>query len=152
MRDENQIKGILTNLKEIQHEIKNQMHSYFKELSLTGPQGMVVLMVNKHKSLKISEISHKIGLSNSTVSGIIDRLEQQDCVKRVRSDKDRRVVNVTLTDNMKAKLLTHDKVLDGFMTLALDHGTDKELEEIAQGLSILNKLLNKTKKENSRHV
>ena len=37
--------------------------------------------------MKITELSNKLCLSNSTVSGIIDRLEKQEMVVRERSDR-----------------------------------------------------------------
>lgn len=147
MDSNEQLYEVLMNLKSIQSEIKSKMHKHFKDIELTGPQGMLVFIVNKHKSLKISELSEKLGLSNSTVSGIVDRLEIQGLVERVRSKSDRRVVNVTLTDLMKKKLLSHEDILTTLMTNALSQATKDEIDTIASGLSILNKLLSTQTKE-----
>lgn len=139
----NPVYEILMNLKHIQHEMKNRMHNHFKDMELTAPQGMLVFMVNKHGSLKITEISEKLGLSNSTVSGIVDRLEAQGLVNRIRSEQDRRVVNVSVTETMKDKLMSHENILDKIMTEALSNATVEELSTVASGLSILSNLLQK---------
>jgi len=147
MNSKEEMYEVLINLKSIQSEIKSKMHNHFKDIELTGPQGMLVFIVNKHKSLKISELSEKLGLSNSTVSGIVDRLEVQGLVERVRSSSDRRVVNVILTELMKQKLVLHEDIIGTLMTDALSQATKDELDTIASGISILNNLLSNQTKE-----
>ena len=48
--------------------------------------------------LSLSELSERIRAQNSTVTGIIDRMEREGLVVRARSNEDRRVVNIKLTD------------------------------------------------------
>jgi len=140
----NPVYSILVDLKSIQQTLKKRMHNHFKEMALTAPQGMMVMILERHGSLKISEISEKVGLSNSTVSGIVDRLEAQGLVERVRSEKDRRVVNVSNTQLMKDKLVTHDDAMNMIMQNALDIASEEELETVAGGLKILSELLRRT--------
>ncbi len=99
---------ILKNLKTVQQALKHQIHGHFKSLNMTAPQGMMIFMLAKTGPLKISEISEKMSLSNSTVSGIVDRLEKTGYVRRERSEKDRRVVRVVLTDEVKNKAEAHE--------------------------------------------
>ncbi|MCB9578023.1 MAG: MarR family transcriptional regulator [Polyangiaceae bacterium] len=65
---------------------------------LTGPQLAVIKMLEPVGKLSLSELSWKIRARNSTVTGIIDRMEREGLVKRRRSAADRRVVNIVLTD------------------------------------------------------
>ena len=65
---------------------------------LTGPQLAVIKMLEPVGKLSLSELSLKIRARNSTVTGIIDRMEREGLVKRRRSAADRRVVNIVLTD------------------------------------------------------
>lgn len=138
---------ILINLKSVQHNMKSKMHDHFKDMELTAPQGMLIFMVSKHGMLKISEISEKMGLSNSTVSGIIDRLETQGLVERQRSKTDRRVVNVVVTNQMKEKLKSHDTILESIMTEALSIASQEQIELVHAGITMLSQLLNETNKE-----
>jgi DNA-binding MarR family transcriptional regulator len=48
--------------------------------------------------ISLSELSERIRAQNSTVTGIIDRMEREALVVRTRSTEDRRVVHIKLTD------------------------------------------------------
>jgi DNA-binding MarR family transcriptional regulator len=65
---------------------------------LTGPQLTVVKMLETLGDLSLSRLSEKIRAQNSTVTGIVDRMEREGLVKRERSATDRRVVHIALTD------------------------------------------------------
>jgi MarR family transcriptional regulator, organic hydroperoxide resistance regulator len=64
---------------------------------LTGPQLAVVKMLEPVGKLSLSELSSQIRARNSTVTGIIDRMEREGLVVRRRSQQDRRVINIELT-------------------------------------------------------
>ena len=66
--------------------------------SLTGPQLTVVKMLETMGDLSLSELSDAIRAQNSTVTGIVDRMEREEIVERVRSTEDRRVVRIHLTE------------------------------------------------------
>src|SRR5687768_9656240 len=68
-----------------------------KRADLTGPQLTVVKLLEAFGDLSLSELSDKIRAQNSTVTGIIDRMERENLVIRERSKEDRRVVYIKLT-------------------------------------------------------
>ena len=68
-----------------------------KRADLTGPQLTVVKLLEAFGDLSLSELSDKIRAQNSTVTGIIDRMERESLVTRERSKEDRRVVYIKLT-------------------------------------------------------
>lgn len=68
-----------------------------KRADLTGPQLTVVKLLEQVGDLSLSELSDKIRAQNSTVTGIIDRMEREGLVSRERSTEDRRVVHIRLT-------------------------------------------------------
>jgi MarR family transcriptional regulator, organic hydroperoxide resistance regulator len=68
-----------------------------KRADLTGPQLTVVKLLEAFGDLSLSELSDKIRAQNSTVTGIIDRMERENLVTRERSKEDRRVVYIKLT-------------------------------------------------------
>jgi DNA-binding MarR family transcriptional regulator len=69
-----------------------------RSVDLTGPQLTVLKMLEGLGDLSLSELSERIRAQNSTVTGIIDRMEQAGLVARVRSTEDRRVFKIKLTD------------------------------------------------------
>lgn len=68
-----------------------------RRADLTGPQLTVVKLLEQIGDLSLSELSEKIRAQNSTVTGIIDRMEREGLVTRERSKEDRRVVYIKLT-------------------------------------------------------
>ena len=66
--------------------------------SSPGPQLTVLKMLEEVGDLSLSELSERIRAQNSTVTGIIDRMEREGLVVRARSTEDRRVVHIRLTD------------------------------------------------------
>ncbi len=69
-----------------------------RSVDLTGPQLTVLKMLEGLGDLSLSELSERIRAQNSTVTGIIDRMEREGLVVRTRSTEDRRVVKIKLTD------------------------------------------------------
>lgn len=69
-----------------------------REVGLTGPQLTVIKLLESFKDLSLSSLSERIRAQNSTVTGIIDRMEREGLVRRERSSTDRRVVHIRLSD------------------------------------------------------
>jgi DNA-binding MarR family transcriptional regulator len=69
-----------------------------RRVELTGPQLTVLKVLESVGDLSLSVLSERIRAQNSTVTGIIDRMEREGLVLRARSTEDRRVVNIRLTD------------------------------------------------------
>ncbi len=69
-----------------------------RRADLTGPQLTVLKMLEGVGDLSLSDLSDRIRAQNSTVTGIIDRMEREGLVVRTRSTEDRRVVRIRLTE------------------------------------------------------
>jgi len=72
-----------------------------RRANLTGPQLTVVKLLRAVGDLSLTGLSERIGAQNSTVTGIIDRMEREGLVTRARSKEDRRVVHIRLTTKGK---------------------------------------------------
>ncbi|WP_206076166.1 MarR family winged helix-turn-helix transcriptional regulator [Marinitoga lauensis] len=57
------------------------MAENFNDTEITYSQWMLLGVLMKNGSMKVSDLSKKMGLSNSTVSGIVDRMEKQGFIK-----------------------------------------------------------------------
>lgn len=71
-------------------------------LEISPGQMVVLYSLFKKDSISISELSKNVLLDNSTLTGLIDRLERLDFVTRVDTPNDRRSYQIVLTE--KAKL------------------------------------------------
>ncbi len=56
-----------------------------------------VLVLTRNGPMRMSEIAEALETSQANVTGLIDRLERAGFVRRVRSESDRRVVEVSIT-------------------------------------------------------
>ena len=126
---------------EVMHLFRQNMSKVFEDTGMTAPQNMVIGILSKEKTLKISELSTKLSLSNSTVSGIIDRLEKQGMVERKRSEQDKRVVYVSISSDFKEMHRNFHKRLEENIANIMNKGTHEELDKIFVGLDSLKKLL-----------
>lgn len=138
------INDILKDLKNIHQNMNKSAHAYFKKFDVTPPQGMLIFLLNKNKKMKISEISNKMGLSNSTVSGIVDRLEEQKMVERIRSEKDRRVVFVQLTMETSKNFFSTDEIFHKLLAKAFEQESHEAIESIGKCIEKLSHNIEKT--------
>ncbi|MCM0648046.1 MarR family transcriptional regulator [Clostridium swellfunianum] len=134
---------IIQLMKKVTNAIKQRMGNHFKEMNLTGPQGMLMGTLAHNGEMKVSELSDKLGLSNSTVSGILDRLENQGLVERVRSKEDRRVVYVKVTDEFIKHSQKHFDEINNIIEQMMNKATPEELDIIFKGMDTLQKVMDR---------
>jgi len=87
---------VVSTLRKIIRAIDLQSRKLTKTYGLTGPQLLVLKETRRNPQASISNISQNVSLSQATVTSILDRLEQQDFVRRVRSQEDKRRVIIEL--------------------------------------------------------
>ena len=100
-------------------------------------RGQSYKLLETFANLSLSSLSERIRAQNSTVTGIIDRMEREGLVRRERSTADRRVVHISLSDKGQklAKQIQVEpmEIFRGAL-LSLSHGDLRDL------LRIMNKL------------
>ncbi|EKQ51677.1 MULTISPECIES: MarR family transcriptional regulator [unclassified Clostridium] len=131
---------------EVMHQFRHNMKKVIGETGMSAPQGMVIGLLSKYKRMKISELSSHLCLSNSTVSGIIDRLEAQEMVIRERSTEDKRVVYVSISPKFEDIHKSFHEHIENTIKNAMSQGSEEELNKIFEGLNTLKKLLNEQQK------
>jgi DNA-binding MarR family transcriptional regulator len=65
--------------------------------TLTPPQLHTLMWVGSDGALMMGELARRLGITEKTMTGVVDRLERDGLVRRVRGEKDRRVWRVELT-------------------------------------------------------
>ena len=109
---------------------------------LTMPQVEALHALVREDGLVVTVLSHRLGLAQSTVSGIVDRLARQDLVERRADPADGRVSRVYLTGQVKAYLrdvLPQRRL--GPLIAAFERATPEERARVLDGLSTLRRLL-----------
>ena len=87
----------MQSLRRIVKAIEDYSHEVSGRFGVTGPQLWALKTISHEGSLPLGELSKKMYLDPSTISGVIDRLENKGYVTRDRNQEDRRVVKVRLT-------------------------------------------------------
>ncbi|MBW1788176.1 MAG: MarR family transcriptional regulator [Deltaproteobacteria bacterium] len=112
-----------------------------KKYNVSASQLNALLALYEYGPLPPSQIARFILVNSSTVTGIIDRLEQKRLVERKRISKDRRVITVQLTESGKklaenAPPPIQQKIIDGLRMLP-----KHEIEKIVVSLNTITNLL-----------
>ena len=144
---ENKAIEIVKNLKGIMDLFGKAVKSEFKEKNLTSSQVMVIGILSHRKELKTSELSKELGLSNSTVSGILDRLEEKNLIERIRSEEDRRVIKVRVNKEFKSSMASKYMGVEEKITNIINKSPNEEIDFILKGLENLRKMLEEEIKE-----
>jgi len=134
-------KEIISNLKETKLLVDKCLKNKISIGNFTMPQMLIILNLAENKKMKISDLSENIGLTNSTVSGIVDRLEEQSVVERTRSTTDRRVVHVELTPKYSNLHYELNDNIDKYMDEIFSEVTIEQLENTMENLNTLKKAL-----------
>ena len=78
--------------------VKQKGREMLVEFEITPPQFQALLYLVKEEDLTIGELSKRMYLACSTITDLVDRMEKNKMVKRVRDEKDRRVVRVSVLE------------------------------------------------------
>ncbi len=84
---------IISQVFRLNNALIKQKNRHMSNYNLTAIQADVLMYVlNNHQNREINQLDIQavFKLTNPTVSGIIDRLEEKEFIKRVRSEKDAR--------------------------------------------------------------
>jgi len=136
-------------LRVVQQILRRPVEAEFARGHLTGPQQLVMEVLVRSDGLSLKELSKRVSLSHSTVSGIVDRLEKRGFVKRKPSPDDRRFTVITpskqVEEFLKKKLpmLTIHPLVE-----VLGKASVSEREAILGGLRALRKLVESRKEDN----
>jgi len=100
-------------------------------------QGFWVLGSLMHGPRRMSELADVVEISSASLTGIVDRLEDRGLARRVRSDEDRRVVTVELTEAGRAEMVASNREFAARVRTLLEPLSEQER---AQLLALLTKM------------
>lgn len=112
-----------------------------KQHKVTGPQLMCLHKLLELDGLTVSELSKAIYLSPSTVVGILDRLEKQKLVTRIRSSTDRRKVLIHVTQEGRDLVVDAPSPLQEALRSGLTKLDTHKQKEIADNIASLVSML-----------
>jgi DNA-binding MarR family transcriptional regulator len=115
---------------------------------LTLPQ-MIVLREISQGPKTIGQISQSVDLSYSTISGIIDRLERNQLVERVRDENDRRVIWIRKTRKIEEMMGQVSFLNEAYYAEMLEGITGEQMDAIISTLQVLIGIIEQKVEENA---
>lgn len=104
-----------------QHSVFLKMTEKLSVFDLTPVQYAVLYCLWENNKKSPKEIAERLKLENSTISGILERMEKKDLIKRMISKEDRRFIQIMLTEKGAALeedvLAAVDKVNEEVMSV-----------------------------------
>ena len=126
--------------------IKNAHSPQSTCLNLNQSQIQVILVLRKFGDLKMHELTRHTNLVKSTMTGIVDFLESLDLVERVRSNDDRRIVIVKLTNKGNELSTSLRKAVSDSFENKINCFNNEEREEFFETINKLSQFFIKMEK------
>ena len=86
------------NLRRVCYKIKKKGREILNDVDITPPQFEALQYLIHEQNLTIGELSSKMYLACSTVTDLLDRMERNELVKRVKDENDRRIVRIAVLE------------------------------------------------------
>jgi DNA-binding MarR family transcriptional regulator len=118
------------------HRVASAHAPEFLGVGVTMSQAKVLYLVQA-EPVRMSDLSARLGVSLSTVSGLVDRLVDQGLLDRRDDPADRRHVVLRITDAGATQLQLFRELNAGQFRGLLSHLADKDLAVVRQALDLL---------------
>ncbi|QKG84056.1 winged helix-turn-helix transcriptional regulator [Kroppenstedtia pulmonis] len=130
-------------VREISVIVKRKGRDILNDFPITPPQFTALVWLQEEGDMTIGELSQKMYLACSTMTDLVDRMEKNDVVERVRDTRDRRVVRIHLLDKGVALIQDVMKARQAYLSEVMSHFSEDEIKEILKHLSLLHQEMNK---------
>ncbi|WP_339210183.1 MarR family transcriptional regulator [Aeribacillus sp. FSL K6-8210] len=133
----NTVEEIEKSLRCIATNLKKKGRDILSNYSITPPQFDALLLLNESGNMTIGELSNKMYLACSTITDLIDRMEKNNLVKRVKDEKDRRLVRIQLLENGQRVIEAALAKRQEYLREVLKNFSDQEIVQLEKLLAKL---------------
>ncbi|MER2089153.1 MAG: MarR family transcriptional regulator [Sporosarcina sp.] len=124
--------------------IKQQGRRILSNYTITPPQFVALQWLFEHGDMTIGDLSNRMFLAFSTTTDLVDRMEKNSLVKRVRNTQDRRVVRIHLLSEGERVI---EEVIDKRRQYLNTVLTDFDEQQVKEFSNLLSKLHQEMKKD-----
>ena len=89
---------VANELRPVLLRLARELRRETEQLGITARQATLLWLIRGNPGLSLRELAAEEGISAPALSGHVDRLEKAGLIERVRDEKDRRRVGLTLTE------------------------------------------------------
>jgi DNA-binding MarR family transcriptional regulator len=132
---------ILAHVRALRRDLLRNPFADAERAGLTGPQVTVMACLVSRGPTTLTELSRTLGMSHSTASGIVDRLQSRGLVRRTPDAGDRRRTRIAVTEQVTRYVRELEEGPSGRLAAALERATADQRRAIKAGLILLRELL-----------
>ncbi|TDL34380.1 MarR family transcriptional regulator [Jeotgalibacillus sp. S-D1] len=129
--------GIEKDLRYISGIIKQKGREILSQYTITPPQFIALQWLFEVGDMTIGELSNKMYLACSTTTDLVDRMEKNELVMRVKDENDRRVVRIHLLKEGERIIEEVIKKRQHYLYDILVDFSQEEVEMLSKGLNRL---------------
>lgn len=111
--------------------IKQKGREILNSYTITPPQFIALQWLFEHGDMTIGDLSNKMYLAFSTTTDLVDRMEKNELVMRVREEQDRRVVRIKLLKEGERIIEEVIKKRQDYLQNVLTDFTQPEVEQFS---------------------
>ena len=100
------------------------------DLKLSKTELFALLYLTRKEQTTMSELADTIGVPLSTATGLVDRLVRKSYVQRVRSEEDRRIVMLALTEKGERLVDEFKDIMSRYMSRIMEGLTKEEQQQL----------------------
>ncbi len=137
MENTDVVRDIEKHLRKIDYIIRKNGRLILSDFNITVPQFRALQILINEGEMTISELSQKMDLACSTITDLVDRMENSSLVKRKKDTKDKRVVRIEVLSKGNDIL---EKVLEKrieYLSEKLKNISDKDKKSLSDSLENL---------------
>ena len=99
-----------------------------------GAQGRILYVLWEHGKMTITEIGRLTSLANTTLTGMLDRMETSGLIERIPDKKNRRQIFVSVTEKANEYRKKYDWISDRMSEIFYNGFTDAEITDFENKL------------------
>jgi DNA-binding MarR family transcriptional regulator len=123
----------MLNILRTNDQFQNRFGRLFREYGLTPSQYNVLrILRGEGKPMPCLEVADRMIQVVPAITGLIDRLEKQELVRRERCTEDRRVIHIEITEKALDLLDQMDEPVQQLHRQLIGHLTRSELRELSR--------------------
>ncbi|WP_461179426.1 MarR family winged helix-turn-helix transcriptional regulator [Virgibacillus ainsalahensis] len=119
--------------------IKQNGRRILNNYPITSPQFVALQWLLEEGDLTIGELSNKLSLAFSTTTDLVDRMEKNELVERIRDMKDRRVVRIHVLNKGEKIIREVIEKRREYLGEVLEKFSEEQTENLSELLDILYK-------------
>ena len=113
-----------------QHTLRTHLQNLFSKegMKITPPQATLLFVLQERDGRIMSELGQIIGVDNSAITGLVDRLEKAELVKRKLNPEDRRSLLIYITPGGRKEAKKAEAIIRSVNSIIKEGFSEREMD------------------------